>query len=155
MIYTELDFNVQTFRDVLQAAWVRRASRTLGNSYSYDPSYLATATAESLSRMRDPEWEKKEFSYHTYAIAELNSQVRRYNGIAPYSVRRGLYTVEGELARVYANCGQHILDALKASPNSVPESKYKTYPSGSGAQSSEPATLWQELIRAIRTLFRQ
>lgn len=105
--------------------------------------------------MRDAEWEQKERGYHEHAIAELNSQVRRYNGIAPPSVRRGLFTVEGELTRCYANCGQYILDALKADPNPVGYSNYNTYPSGSGGQSGETPTLWQQLVQAIRTLFRQ
>lgn len=151
----DLDSSVQTFRDILQTAWIRRAVRMLNQSGNYDPSYLATATPESLSLLRDVEWEQKERAYHEHAIAELNSQVRRYNGLAPYSVRRGLFTVESELARCYSNCGQHILDALKASPDSAVSSKYKTYSSGSSGQSSEAPTVWQQVVQAMRTLFGQ
>jgi hypothetical protein len=153
-LHSELDVSVNTFRGILQNAWIRRATRTLSASYSYDLVYLSTLTAEKLSQMRDPEWENKERAYHEHAVAELNSQVRRYNGLAPYSVRRGLHTVEGELARCYANSGRHILDALKADPKSTKFRNSKTYNSALGGQSDEMPTLWSQLVQAMRSLFR-
>ncbi|CAG8767673.1 4204_t:CDS:2, partial [Acaulospora colombiana] len=74
----------------------------------------AKRVAEGLSLMRDREWEEKEKSYHEHAIAELNTLVRRYNGIAPYAVRRGLHTREVELARCYETSGERILSELRA-----------------------------------------
>lgn len=153
--YPELDSQVQTFRNILQTAWIRRATRILNVSYNYDPSYLSTLTAEDLSQMKDSDWEKKERSYHEHAVAELNSLVRRYNGIAPYPVRRGLYTVEDELIRCYACSGHHILDALKAAPKSTVSGNYETHSSDSGRHSNELPTLWSQLVQAMCSLFRR
>jgi len=127
----------------------------LSASHNYDPAYLSSLTAEKLSQVRDSEWEHKERSYHEHAIAELNSQVRRYNGLAPYSVRRGLYTVKGELSRCYASSGRHILDALKADPKPAISRNLKTYSAEFGGQLNEIPTIWAQLVQAIRSLFRQ
>jgi DnaJ homolog subfamily C member 28 len=151
---SELDASVNTFREILQSAWIRRATRMLSASYNYDPVYLSSLTEEKLSQMRDSEWEHKERAYHEHAVAEINSQVRRYNGLAPYSVRRGLHTVEGELARCYAKSGRLILDALKTDPKSAVHGNSKTYTSELGGRSNEMPTLWYQLVQAMRSLFR-
>jgi DnaJ homolog subfamily C member 28 len=151
---SELDASVNTLREILQNAWIRRATRMLSASYNYDPVYLSSLTEAKLSQMRDSEWENKERAYHEHAVAELNSQVRRYNGLAPYSVRRGLHTVEGELARCYAKSGRLIFDALKTDPKSAVHGNSKTSTSELGGQSNEMSTLWYQLVLAMRSLFR-
>ncbi|KAJ7212588.1 hypothetical protein GGX14DRAFT_542554 [Mycena pura] len=40
----------------------------------------------------------REAAYHATALAEVNDRVRRYNALAPYAVRRPLYTLEAEFA---------------------------------------------------------
>jgi DnaJ homolog subfamily C member 28 len=63
--------------------------------------------------MRDREWEARERGYHEEAIREINALVRKYNGVAPYAVRRTYLTREGELQRTYELAGEDILAALK------------------------------------------
>lgn len=59
--------------------------------------------------LRDSEWEARERAYHETAIAELNSLVRRYNGVAPYTVRRTFLEREAELAQVYRESAEGIV----------------------------------------------
>ncbi len=66
-----------------------------------------------LQALRDDNWEKREFNYHTAAIAEINALVRKYNTVAPYAVRRPLYTREVELERAYKDSGEDILQGLE------------------------------------------
>ena len=72
------------------------------------PSYL-TLSDVTGSRIRDRAWEAREKGYHEAAVGEINRLVRRYNGVAPYAVRRGYLTREGELERVVEVCGRDIL----------------------------------------------
>jgi DnaJ family protein C protein 28 len=104
--------------------------------------------------MRDPEWEEKEKSYHEHGIAELNTMVRRYNGIAPYSVRRGLHTREAELARCYETSGERILSELRAGQaqrKAKVSSSMHPQPRDSIA---ETPNLWEQFMLAIRSIFR-
>lgn len=48
-------------------------------------------------------------TYHDTSIASLNALVRKYNGLAPYVVRRAYYQRERELERVYEVCGAEIV----------------------------------------------
>lgn len=43
-------------------------------------------------------------SYHTFSVNSINSTVRRYNVVAPYSARRGLHSVNAELAACVKSC---------------------------------------------------
>lgn len=73
---------------------------------------LPSLTPGRVTSLRDREWEERERSYHDAAVAELNSLVRKYNGFAPYSVRRLYYSREAELAKVYQDCGEDILHGI-------------------------------------------
>lgn len=63
--------------------------------------------------MRDAEWEDKERSYHETALDEVNALVRKYNGLAPYAVRRAYYMRAAELERAYRDAGEDILRGLE------------------------------------------
>jgi hypothetical protein len=95
----ELETAVNTFREILRQAWIRRAVR--GLTTENPPSILSKFTLETIKAHRDPDWVNKEKSYHETAIAELNSLVRKYNTMAPYAVRRPYYIREIEIGRVY------------------------------------------------------
>jgi DnaJ family protein C protein 28 len=69
---------------------------------------IADATA-----LRDPSWVKREAGYHAHAIGEVNLMLRKYNGLAPPTVRRGYHSVEAELARVYEDGAAEILQQLR------------------------------------------
>ncbi|KAF8806177.1 hypothetical protein BYT27DRAFT_7212436 [Phlegmacium glaucopus] len=107
----ELDSALSTFRELLRQSWIRRAIRCLSMEHPAD--ILHNLTLNDIKVFRDPEWVKREKAYHETAIAELNSHVRKYNGVAPYAVRRAYYTREMEIQRLYDDdCAKDILRAI-------------------------------------------
>lgn len=109
-IITELESAANSFRDVLRQSRTRRAIRTL--TMLQPAAMLPSLSLGSLTSLRDSEWEERERSYHDIAVAELNSLVRKYNALAPYSVRRPYYPREAELAKAYQDCGGDILRGI-------------------------------------------
>ncbi|KAF7313238.1 DUF1992 domain-containing protein [Mycena kentingensis (nom. inval.)] len=87
----DLDDAVFTFRRLLLDSWTRHAIRSLPPSPSHD----------AIAAFRDETWSNTHIGYHTAALNELNAQVRRYNAIAPYAVRRALHVLDTELQRAY------------------------------------------------------
>lgn len=106
-VQIELETAVNSFRDVLRQSWTRRAIRTL--TILQPAAMLPSLSLGSVTSLRDREWEERERSYHDTAVTELNSLVRKYNALAPYSVRRPYYSREAELAKAYQDCGDDIL----------------------------------------------
>ncbi|KAG9015977.1 hypothetical protein FRB90_003961 [Tulasnella sp. 427] len=115
-IQGELEGHIRTFRRILRENWVRTATRKILLSLP-PPPYLRKLpphmTAESIAAMRDPEWEKRELSYHSAALEEVNAQIRRHNGIAPFAARRGYLMREYELERCYESSAEEILESVK------------------------------------------
>ncbi|KIY66689.1 hypothetical protein CYLTODRAFT_444493 [Cylindrobasidium torrendii FP15055 ss-10] len=106
-----LDIAVQTFRDVLRQSWTRQAVRKLTTE---NPSHvLVDLTVDSIKALRDPSWVSRQQSYHDVATNDLNALVRKYNGIAPYAVRRPYYSRESEIARLYEDCAEDVLRELR------------------------------------------
>ena len=118
-LFLELESSIRTFRQVVEASWVRRAVRVLTTEHS--PQSLKDLTVSTLSALRDSDWEAREESYHEAAVQDVNSIVRKYNAIAPYTVRRPYLTRRAELERCYGMSGDLILRALqeKAEPKSL------------------------------------
>jgi DnaJ family protein C protein 28 len=96
----------------VRASWIRRAVRILTVTKAR-PTLLSAVSASDLSKLYDHEWEKKERGFHEAAIEDINSLVRKYNGIAPYAVRRPYHNVKGELELCYEKSGEALLDQLK------------------------------------------
>jgi hypothetical protein len=107
----ELETAVNTFRELLRQSWVRRAVRLL--TMSNPPELLHKVTPGQVKALRDPDWVKKELSYHETAVAELNSVVRKYNGLAPYHFRRSYYSREVEIDRMYETSVEDIMRELR------------------------------------------
>lgn len=63
-------------------------------------------------RYRDPEWIDRERAFHETCITELNNVVRRYNIVAPPSVRRGLFDRQRELERLFDDAHTDLARAL-------------------------------------------
>jgi DnaJ homolog subfamily C member 28 len=110
-VFTELASAVSSFREVLRQSWIRRAIRTL--TFSQPAAFLPQLTLKDATSLRDAKWENREKSYHDTAIDELNSLVRKHNGLAPYSVRRPYYIRSVELQKVYDESGEDILRGIK------------------------------------------
>ena len=110
-IQGELETAVHTFREVLKQSWTRRALRTL--THTHPAELLPKLTLADVAGMRDREWEEKERAYHETALEEVNALVRKYNGLAPYAVRRAYYMRDVELERVYQEAGEDILRGLE------------------------------------------
>ncbi|PPQ89803.1 hypothetical protein CVT25_007408 [Psilocybe cyanescens] len=107
----ELENAVNTFREILRQSWIRRATR--GLAMEHPPELLYRLTLQDIQNYRDPKWIAKEKSYHETAVAQLNSTVRKYNGMAPYAVRRSYYTRDAEIGKLYAECAPDILRAIE------------------------------------------
>lgn len=73
---------------------------------------LPKLTVAQIAVLRDGEWEARERSYHEAAVEELNSLVRRYNGLAPYAVRRAYYMRTAELEKAYQDGAEDILQGI-------------------------------------------
>ncbi|KIM36074.1 hypothetical protein M413DRAFT_78715 [Hebeloma cylindrosporum] len=109
-VQVELETAVNTFREILRQAWIRRAVR--GLAMENPPSILSKFTLKTIKAHRDPDWVNKEKSYHETAVAELNSLVRKYNAMAPYAVRRPYYIREVEIERVYEAAAPDIMQMV-------------------------------------------
>jgi DnaJ family protein C protein 28 len=134
-VQCELDAAVVAFRATLWRSWVRRAVRMLTLTRSQLP--LADVRA-----LRDVEWETREKSYHDSALAEVNSLVRKYNALAPYAVRRVYYVREVELAKIYQESGEEILQEIKGrlrGPGSRAKSNVKPSDDDEDAPMGAPA----------------
>jgi len=110
-IQGELEPAVVTFREILRQSWIRRSIRMLVLSHP-DPYLLSKLTLDDIKARRDSEWVQKEKSYHETAIAELNELVRKYNGLAPYIVRKNYYIREVEIDRLYNDCAEEIFKGI-------------------------------------------
>ncbi len=71
------------------------------------------AVARAERGYADPEWEARERSYHTVAVNSLNETVRRFNIVAPYSVRRPFFSLASELERTYRLARPYIVSELR------------------------------------------
>lgn len=61
---------------------------------------------------RDPAWESLEHSYHTLAIADLNSHTRSYNLMAPKIAQKPYHSLDRELRRCYADIAPRLADEI-------------------------------------------
>ncbi|KAH9948771.1 hypothetical protein B0H21DRAFT_212768 [Amylocystis lapponica] len=106
----ELESAVSSFREMLKESWIRRAIRML--TISQPPALLPALTLTDVTSLRDADWEAKERRYHDAAVEELNALVRKYNGLAPYAVRKSYYMRDAELEKAYRESGEEILRGL-------------------------------------------
>lgn len=79
---------------------------------SQPASQLPQLTLVEISALRDAEWEARERAFHDHALDEVNAIVRRYNGLAPYAVRRAYYMRDTELEKAYRDSAEDILRGL-------------------------------------------
>jgi DnaJ family protein C protein 28 len=114
---------------VLADAWTRRALRNLTRDTppAELPALLQRMSIADARALRDADWAAREASYHAAGVAELNALVRKYNGLAPYAVRRAYYDVGAELERAYEAAGEEIVRGLEervSGQRFVPQAAY-------------------------------
>ena len=110
----ELESSLSSFRDTLRSTWTRRAVRLLTATGNIEArTRLLNLSISDVENLRDKEWEKSQSGYHTAAVEDINSLVRRYNGVAPYPVRRVYISWETELLRVYSESAHDIVKGIK------------------------------------------
>lgn len=110
--FVELESHIRIFRRVLRESWIRRAVRNILLQHPYS-KVVPNLTVEAVKRMRDPEWESRERSYHDTALEEVNSQIRRHNGLAPFPARRGYLMRQYELERCYEDSSLEIIRTVE------------------------------------------
>ncbi|KAJ7186754.1 hypothetical protein C8R46DRAFT_1057942 [Mycena filopes] len=128
-LQAELDASLNTFRHLLLDGWTRHAVRTL--TLHGVPGIEASTTWRAF---RDPAWATREASYHAAALLEVNERVRKYNAMAPYAVRRTFYTLEAELAGVYARAEEDVAQAVaeRARGSDAALPRQRNHPVGGG-----------------------
>ncbi|KZT06443.1 uncharacterized protein LAESUDRAFT_653321 [Laetiporus sulphureus 93-53] len=115
----EMELAVTSFRTVLKQSWTRRAIRML----TLQPTdLLPKLTLDDVIALRDAEWEAREQAFHETALEEVNALVRKYNGLAPYAVRKGYYSRSAELDKAYRDSAEDILQGLAERMSSVNKS---------------------------------
>lgn len=110
MLSSELENAIANFRDIIKQSWTRRAIRLL--TAAQPASQLPRLTLAEISALRDAEWEARERAFHDHALDEVNAVVRKYNGLAPYAVRRAYYMRDTELEKAYRDAAEDILRGL-------------------------------------------
>ncbi|GLB34226.1 putative protein with domain of unknown function (DUF1992) [Lyophyllum shimeji] len=135
-LQSELDTAVNSFRELLRQSWIRRAVRML--TLSTPPGLLHTFKLSDVRSFRDPEWEQRERSYHQVALEDLNALVRKYNGLAPYAVRRPYYMHNVEMDRLYEESAEEILRELGERAR-APDVEMKIWTASEGPTSSAGA----------------
>lgn len=119
---------------------------------------LQNLTLNEIKSFRDSEWVDREKAYHETAIAELNAHVRKYNGIAPYAVRRAYYTREEEIRRLYDDCAEDILRAIR---DRAQETRLNGGGGSSPGRDNDPTTVARTdtekltFLQWLRHLFRR
>ncbi|KAK0491555.1 hypothetical protein IW261DRAFT_1438315 [Armillaria novae-zelandiae] len=113
----ELDTAVQSFRELLRQSWIRQTLRNL--TTNHPAQFLAQFNLNDVKRHRDPDWEMRERTYHDTAVEGVNALVRKYNGLAPYSVRRPYYNRSVEIGMLYEDCAGEIMKQLAERVESV------------------------------------
>ncbi|UZJ55180.1 hypothetical protein CBS101457_004500 [Exobasidium rhododendri] len=130
---SQLEMETSDWRSRLIDNWSRRASRMILSSSFLRrglepiPRSIAT-TLEDLQRAplsagqqkmltlvhqyRDAEWEARERDYHEACLKEVNNVIRRYNIVAPTSVRKGLLLRERELQRAFESAKIRLINRL-------------------------------------------
>ncbi|KAJ7641351.1 hypothetical protein FB45DRAFT_899997 [Roridomyces roridus] len=136
----ELEAAVHTFRHLLLDGWTRHAVRAL----------TVDGSGVNPKMFRDPAWARREASYHAAALAEVNECVRRYNALAPYPVRRPLYTLEAELVNVYTRGEENIAHAMQERALKAQREADRAF--GSDKQVAVPDVDWA-WIRMLGGLF--
>lgn len=142
------------FRARLRASWIRRATRTL----CLQP--VTPAVIASAHEYRDVEWEKRELGYHERTVDAVNQLIRRYNVVAPPSVRAGLVSVASELDGCYRDCGPLIKEELERrvkaglaspewQPTSLPGREVR------GKSGPEEPAVRETMLSAFRRLVRE
>ncbi|KAK0499522.1 hypothetical protein EDD18DRAFT_1151513 [Armillaria luteobubalina] len=106
----ELDTAVQSFRELLRQSWIRQTLRNL--TTNHPAQILIQFNLSDVKGHRDPDWEMRERAYHDAAVEEVNALVRKYNGLAPYSVRRPYYNRSVEIGMLYEDCAGEIMQQL-------------------------------------------
>ncbi|KAL4251118.1 hypothetical protein ABKN59_005635 [Abortiporus biennis] len=157
-IQGELETAVNTFRDTLRQSWTRRAIRML--TISHHPSLLTNLALSDVTSLRDQEWETRERPYHESAMEEINSLVRKYNGLAPYAVRRAYYMTNVELEKAYKDSGEGILlgieERIRARASSGSASgSFDDDDSGGGGIPSAGSSTGSESPVGLSVLLRQ
>lgn len=125
------------------------------------PRALPNLSINSITALRDTEWERREESYHQAALDEVNSQIRRHNGLAPFAARRGYLMRKYELDRCYEESAEEIMRnvqenlANEASGRTIAwmdESESAVGASGLSSSSSSSSTSRWRLWDAVKRL---
>ena len=149
-LQNELNTAIVSFRNSLQASWVRTATRSL--STTRPQAMLSFIPREEIAAFRDPAWEQRERSFHNVALNELNGIVRKHNGIAPTPVRKGYLMLDVELRLCYEASVDLIAEELARHAQGLAElpNRHGSESTGAGSADDESVGLGVLLRRLVR-----
>jgi DnaJ homolog subfamily C member 28 len=102
---------LNAFRQILIQSWVRHVKRKLSTE---SPGTFSNDRYESAVLSRDRQWELRENSFHITALEEVNTLIRNYNNVAPYTVRKTYIDLQSELERAYRDSQQLIREEISS-----------------------------------------
>jgi DnaJ family protein C protein 28 len=181
--YIEVEAELSTFRTRIRESWLRRSSRMLSLQV-LTPSFVRDAPS-----YRDQDWESRERCvlaqprllfdlmlifgipenknrpYHTVAIKAVNENIRRYNVLAPFSVRRAVLHLESELEACFADVGpklqaelEHQMRQGTSGPPTTPTSGLRMERRGSETAEEVGAvdeSMWKAFKRLVSELVEE
>jgi DnaJ family protein C protein 28 len=154
---SELEHALNAFRSTLRSSWTRQALRNL--TLDTPPSLLPKVLSQfqiaphKVAALRDTAWIAREGGYHAKAIEEVNALVRKYNGMAPAAVRRGYYSVDAELERVYQSSAEDVLNGLKERAEGVGKDANEASAFGSDPEVSEVRS-WDPGMESVSEMWK-
>jgi len=98
--------------------------------------------------------------YHEASIKQVNDQVRIYNVIAPYAVRRGIYNLESELQDCFRESAPQIIAELEKrvkegfGPKGSTQETRNDGVRNRVAEKEEPA-IRESMLSALMRLYRE
>lgn len=153
----ELRIELDGFRARLRGSWIRRATRIL----CLQP--ITPSVILGVPEFRDSEWEAREAAYHNRSIEDMNLLVRKYNIVAPQTIRMSLLSLDSELRSCFKDCQATITAELErrvqAGLSNVQAANYKVKqgPQGDleGKTMQEEKAVKETMLSAFRRLVRE
>ncbi|PWN48547.1 hypothetical protein IE53DRAFT_389238 [Violaceomyces palustris] len=102
-------------RDQLGEAQRQPYREETPEGFQIPTSFGEIRTVEVARSYRDREWIERERAYHSLEIDRLNQKIRKYNHLAPFSVRKGLLDRERFLDQVLNDSFPLLVSALSES----------------------------------------
>jgi hypothetical protein len=109
-----------------------------------------------IASFRDSHWEIRENSFQLVALEEVNSAIRNYNHVAPYTVRKSYIDLPSELEKTYQDSQALIIEELASQRVAgIVNLQQKSMGKDHNPGSESPVALWAQFQRWISDKWRR